>query len=78
MDVSDMKRIVLQMTSLMLDDRQISGEIVRDHMIVIESVRPLLSPECYVAALSTVRATAYSVDASTDRLRQFVAELERL
>ncbi len=75
---TDVKRILLHLANAVLDDHDVTSELARDHMILIESARTSLSPECYAAAAATVRATAYSADASGDRLRQFVQELERL
>ena len=78
MQPEDVKRIVLQIHNLSLDNQQINSEVIRVCMISIESCRPLLSPECYAAALATVQAAANSADALGDRILRSFEEVQRL
>lgn len=77
MHPEDVKRIVLQWHTLLLDNQQINTQLIRLCMIVIEACRPLLSPECYSVALATVQAVANSADASGDRILRSLQETQR-
>ncbi|HZQ68346.1 MAG TPA: hypothetical protein VFA68_07485 [Terriglobales bacterium] len=77
MDV-ETKRILLQVTALLLEQQHINGALCQNDMRFIESSDVSLGPEARIAAASTVRESAYSVDELADRLQQVVRELEHL
>jgi hypothetical protein len=78
MQPEDVKRIVLHSHTLLLDHHHVNIEMIRSYLIVIEACRPLLSPECYAAALATVQAAANSADALSGKILQSSLELQRL
>jgi hypothetical protein len=78
MQPEDVKRIVTHWHTLLLDNQHVNTELIRVCMIAIEACRPLLSPECYAAALVTVQAAANSADASGDKILRSLQEVQRL
>jgi hypothetical protein len=75
---ADLTRMVLQLGDMMLEQQNQICELGRNDLLLIECVRSGASQEAIVAAAATVRSTLYSVDALSDKLRQFVGTLPHL
>lgn len=78
MDLADLKRIVLQQNDATLDLHSLFCEVIRNQLLIIESVRSEAAPEVLRVAAVAIRAVLYSVDESSDRIRQSSVEIQRL
>ena len=63
-------QIVLQLSDSILEQQRMICELARNDLMLIESFHAgEVSPEVLAVAAATVRATLYSVDALSDKLR---------
>ena len=78
MQAEDVKRIVLQQNDATLDLHSLFCEVIRNQLLIIESVRSEVAPEVLRVAAVAIRAVLYSVDESSDRIRRSSVEIQRL
>lgn len=77
MDLTDVRRIVLQQNEDVLDLYSLFCELNRNQLLIIESVRSEASPEALRAAAEAIREGLLSADAVADRIRQSSLEIQR-
>lgn len=77
MDLTDVRRIVLQQNEDILDMYSLFCELNRNQLLIIESVRSEASPEALCAAAAAIREGLLSADAVADRIRQSSLEIRR-
>jgi hypothetical protein len=71
------KEMLLQIFDLMLEQQNHLCELGRNDLLLIESCRTEVSQEVLAVAAATVRATLYSADALSDKLRQLSEQVHR-
>lgn len=77
MDLTDVRRIVLQQNEDVLDLYSLFCELNRNQLLIIESVRSEASPEALRAAAEAIREGLLSADVVADRIRQSSLEIQR-